>query len=174
MASTGNRDFSMIKTEDLEIMLASGSSAYTKDDLESIRTELARRQGKVPEEGEVTLSTEKLLKKGKAFLSFEGRINRLRFILYLLTLFVITAFLQVVARYWEGFLVPAVAEMVQVFVVIVAISLWIRRLHDMDNSPWWSLIIFIPFINFFAGCWLMFAYGTEGPNRFGPDPLAKG
>ena len=51
----------------------------------------------------------------------------------------------------------------------VAVS--IRRLHDIDRSGWWVLIIFtligiIPII-----VWACMK-GTPGPNRFGEDPLA--
>jgi len=51
----------------------------------------------------------------------------------------------------------------------VAVS--IRRLHDIDRSGWWLLIIFtlvgiIPLI-----IWAC-TKGTAGPNRFGEDPLA--
>jgi uncharacterized membrane protein YhaH (DUF805 family) len=46
-----------------------------------------------------------------------------------------------------------------------------RRLHDGNRSGWWQLIAFtviglIPLIY-----WLI-KKGTEGPNRFGEDPVA--
>ncbi len=45
-----------------------------------------------------------------------------------------------------------------------------RRLHDIDRSGWWALIVLIPFI---GGLILLYWYvqpGTPGPNRFG-DPV---
>ncbi len=48
----------------------------------------------------------------------------------------------------------------------------IRRLHDLDRTGWWFLLIFIPIIGVI---WLIIwdcMRGTVGPNRFGPDPLA--
>jgi uncharacterized membrane protein YhaH (DUF805 family) len=46
-----------------------------------------------------------------------------------------------------------------------------RRFHDMDRSGWWQLIVFIPIVGIIVMLiWLAFR-GTEGPNRFGPDPL---
>jgi uncharacterized membrane protein YhaH (DUF805 family) len=47
----------------------------------------------------------------------------------------------------------------------------IRRLHDLDRSGWWSLLMLVPLIGWF---WLLFWFctrGTVGSNRFGPDPL---
>ncbi len=62
--------------------------------------------------------------------------------------------------------------------VIGLIALWpslavaAKRWHDRDKSGWWVLISFIPILGFvwtFIECGCM--KGTEGDNRFGPDPL---
>ncbi len=50
----------------------------------------------------------------------------------------------------------------------------IRRFHDLDKSGWWMLLYLIPGIGgliIFIMCLLK---GTQGPNRFGPDPYAPG
>lgn len=47
-----------------------------------------------------------------------------------------------------------------------ALSVWVRRLHDVDWRGWWVLF---PVINVV----LTFFPGTQGENRFGPDPLAQ-
>lgn len=46
-----------------------------------------------------------------------------------------------------------------------------RRLHDRDMSAWWLLVILIPFLGWLFLLVLFILPGTEGPNRFGPDPL---
>ena len=48
-------------------------------------------------------------------------------------------------------------------VLLPAIAVAVRRMHDTDHSGWWILV---PFVNF------VFAVteGTNGPNRFGADP----
>jgi uncharacterized membrane protein YhaH (DUF805 family) len=47
----------------------------------------------------------------------------------------------------------------------------VRRLHDIDRSGWWLLLLFT-----IIGILLLLYWdcvkGTSGPNRFGPDPLA--
>ena len=47
-----------------------------------------------------------------------------------------------------------------------------KRYHDRDRSGWWLLLILIPLL---GPLWLIvvlgFLKGTEGENRFGPDPL---
>ena len=61
---------------------------------------------------------------------------------------------------------------VQIFIIISSTCLVIRRLHDVDRSGWWYLIIFtivgmIPLLIWYC------TKGTEGDNRFGKDPLEQ-
>ncbi len=56
--------------------------------------------------------------------------------------------------------------------IIPGWAIAIRRLHDIDRTGWWVLIGLIPFI---GGILLVIWFatkGTDGPNRFGSDPLA--
>ena len=60
----------------------------------------------------------------------------------------------------------------QIFIIIASTCLVIRRLHDVDKSGWWYLIIFtiigmIPLLIWYC------SKGTDGDNRFGKDPLEK-
>jgi len=53
--------------------------------------------------------------------------------------------------------------------LIPAFAVLARRLHDTDKSAWWMLLLIIPL----AGIILLvfsFLKGTDGENRFGPDP----
>ena len=47
-----------------------------------------------------------------------------------------------------------------------------RRLHDRDMSAWWLLLMLIPVVGALILLVIYALPGTEGPNRFGPDPLA--
>src|SRR5438045_1974944 len=57
-------------------------------------------------------------------------------------------------------------------VIFMGIIVQIKRWHDLDKSGWWTLINFIPIV---GGLWTLFECGslkgTDGENRFGPDPL---
>ncbi len=46
-----------------------------------------------------------------------------------------------------------------------------RRLHDRNMSAWWLLLWIIPYIGWLALVIIFCLRGTQGPNRFGPDPL---
>ena len=55
---------------------------------------------------------------------------------------------------------------------IPSLAVTVRRLHDLDKSGWWLLIILVPFIGAIVLLVFMCIEGTRGANRFGPDPLA--
>lgn len=59
-----------------------------------------------------------------------------------------------------------------IFIIISSTCLVIRRLHDVNKSGWWYLIIFtiigmIPLLIWYC------SKGTDGDNRFGKDPLEQ-
>ena len=56
--------------------------------------------------------------------------------------------------------------------IIPNIAVAIRRLHDLDRTGWWILLGFIPLIGWNILLIWYVTKGTDGPNRFGPDPLA--
>lgn len=60
-----------------------------------------------------------------------------------------------------------------VFAMLLVISLKIfqiiLRLHDINKSGWYSLLIFVPILNLISLA-LFFVDGTIGGNKYGPDP----
>lgn len=58
------------------------------------------------------------------------------------------------------------------FMLVAIFSLIARRLHDINKSGWWYLLVFtiigmIPLLYWFV------QKGDEADNRFGSDPLAE-
>lgn len=51
------------------------------------------------------------------------------------------------------------------------ISLTVRRWHDLNRSGWWTVALFIPWVDLVVGLYLIFAPGTSGANDYGEDPL---
>jgi uncharacterized membrane protein YhaH (DUF805 family) len=56
-------------------------------------------------------------------------------------------------------------------VFIPTISVSVRRLHDINRTGWWRLLVFTGIGDLLLLIWDC-TKGTDGPNRFGPDPLA--
>ena len=62
---------------------------------------------------------------------------------------------------------------ITLFTLIPAISVGVRRLHDTNRSGFFLLISFIPFIGGLILLFFLIPEGTNGKNRFGPNPLKK-
>ncbi len=56
--------------------------------------------------------------------------------------------------------------------LLPSIAVYVRRPHDLDKSGWWILIGIIPLVGIIILIVWFASKGTEGDNRFGPDPLA--
>jgi len=128
------------------------------------------------------------------YLSFEGRANRQPFWLGLLALVIVQWIVMFIVAMLLGVsLMPSVdpniapeaaasmmmSAMIPIWIVSLlflypALAVYTKRWHDRDKSGWWTLIIFVPFI---GALWFLiecgFLRGTDGPNRFGNDPLGN-
>ena len=110
------------------------------------------------------------------YFNFKGRLNRKRYILRAMLLGFIQAIINNIVI---ALMHPKTPE--EIFGLLLVASLpitgigymlAIRRLHDVDRSGWWLLIGFIPIVNLWLLYLIVFKKGTDGSNRFGPDPLA--
>ncbi|MDH3910563.1 MAG: DUF805 domain-containing protein [Rhodospirillales bacterium] len=124
---------------------------------------------------------ERKVSLGYVWFSFEGRISRSTYWLwYFLPVLVISiAFSFVDAITGTFFYIAPEVPLGIINTAVSIILLWpmiaagAKRLHDRDQSGWFQLIYLVPIVNLiwwfiFLGC----LKGTDGANRFGPDPLA--
>jgi uncharacterized membrane protein YhaH (DUF805 family) len=56
--------------------------------------------------------------------------------------------------------------------LLPSLAVGVRRLHDLDRTGWWLLLWFTVIGIIVLIVWFCIR-GTQGPNRFGPDPLAN-
>lgn len=66
----------------------------------------------------------------------------------------------------------AVTSLIDLVFFLPGLALAVRRLHDLDRSGWWFLLVLIPVVGLIILIVWACTKGTEGPNRFGPDRLA--
>ncbi len=60
---------------------------------------------------------------------------------------------------------------VSLALLIPALAVSVRRLHDTDRSGWWMLLAIIPVVGLVVVVFFLLK-GTNDSNRFGPDPYA--
>jgi uncharacterized membrane protein YhaH (DUF805 family) len=105
---------------------------------------------------------------------FQGRAARSEYWLFFLWVFILGFIAGVVDRLAFSGGAPSLFGPCALFVtfanLIPNLSLSFRRLHDTNRSAWWLLIALIPLI----GALVLFVFtllrGTQGENRFGPEP----
>jgi uncharacterized membrane protein YhaH (DUF805 family) len=103
----------------------------------------------------------------KLWFSLKGRVNRRP---YFFTSLLVAAISESRKLVPDGFLIiylPLIAV-----TLYVAVALGIKRCHDRNRTGWFMLVNFIPLICLWPLVELVFLKGTEGPNEYGPDPLA--
>ncbi|MGZ3254759.1 MAG: DUF805 domain-containing protein [Burkholderiaceae bacterium] len=109
--------------------------------------------------------------------SVHGRIGRLRYLAYtwavtMVMMIVFGILTAVVVGVSGGNKGIAMVMMGLTYIPIIAVSLIMakRRFNDLNSSGWLSLLMIVPFVNFFVALYLIFGSGTQGVNDYGPKP----
>jgi uncharacterized membrane protein YhaH (DUF805 family) len=107
----------------------------------------------------------------KKYAVFGGRARRREYWMFTLINIIIVVLLGMI----EGVLgistgQSILATIYSLAVLLPAIAVGVRRLHDTDRSGWWMLIGLVPILG--ALVLLIFAVqdSQPGQNRFGPNP----
>lgn len=110
-----------------------------------------------------------------------GRLNRLRYFKYQVILILVAA-LASMAFVFVGRILTGTTDSVLITVPTGTLSfaasvghvmLDVRRLHDLNKSGWFWLLLFVPLINIIFMFYMWLAPGTAGYNNYGEDPLAN-
>jgi uncharacterized membrane protein YhaH (DUF805 family) len=110
----------------------------------------------------------------RKYVDFTGRARRAEYwwfvLFYCLLVGALTAVdvTMMINAQIGGSLLSSLASLA-LFLPTLAVA--VRRLHDTDRTGWWVLIGLIPLIGWIIYLVFMCQRGTEGPNRFGQDPL---
>ena len=106
----------------------------------------------------------------KIFFDFSGRARRKEYWIFS----IISAIISVILGFVDGFIgFNLLTGLYGLFVLIPEISLQFRRLHDIDKSAWWLLLLFVPVIGAIVILVFAFLPGTAGPNKYGIDPKSE-
>lgn len=105
----------------------------------------------------------------KQYVDFSGRASRMEFWMFALFNFLISLVLAIVDfTLGLGFLQPLYA----LAVLLPALAVSVRRLHDTGRAGWWLLLILIPLIGPIILIVFWVQDSNPGDNAFGPNPKA--
>lgn len=111
------------------------------------------------------------------FFTSKGRLNRKSYIYRSIFLSLVLCVVQGVLTFAANtigaleLLFAVVAFGFSLFGFVSNIMMGVHRLHDLDLSGWWMLLMLVPLVNFFFALYMLFFKGTDGPNQYGEDPL---
>ena len=94
------------------------------------------------------------------YINFEGRASRSEYWWFALLGFGLS-------------FIPVIGWILRLVILLPSLAVQVRRLHDMNRSAWWLLLLIPPITIVGVIVLLIMSIfpGTPGPNRYGPDPL---
>lgn len=105
----------------------------------------------------------------KQYVDFNGRASRTEFWMFALFNFLISLVLAIIdVVVGLGFLQPIYA----LAVLLPALAVSVRRLHDTGRAGWWLLLILLPLIGPIILIVFWVQDSNPGDNAFGPNPKA--
>jgi uncharacterized membrane protein YhaH (DUF805 family) len=109
------------------------------------------------------------------YVNFSSRAARSEYwfwALFFALVYLVTAIIDVLIMSAGNGGIGVLSGLAALALFLPSLAVTIRRLHDLDRSGWWVFLGFVPLV---GGIILLIWYcskGTDGSNRFGPDPLA--
>ena len=123
--------------------------------------------------------TEAITSGFRNYVGFTGRAARSEYwywVLFAVLISIASKVIDIVVFPRMG--VSPVYTLVVLALILPGWAVTVRRLHDLDLSGWWFLLVFTGFGAFVLIGWFCLRGRPDpatdrGPNRFGPDPLAS-
>jgi uncharacterized membrane protein YhaH (DUF805 family) len=102
--------------------------------------------------------------------TFEGRMGRLKYATANLVTMAILYIPLIMMLQRPTFGRVALFALVALALTLFGMRLAVLRCHDCDKSGWWSLLLWVPTVNFIVTLVLVLAPGTDGRNEYGEEP----
>lgn len=127
---------------------------------------------------------DQMLQPLRKYADFNGRARRSEYWLFFLFLFIVQILARLLSWFVGGdlerapFGSPASAIIALayigfcLYILVPALAVSFRRLHDTGRTAWWLLLGLIPIVGQIVLLIFTVLDGTPGDNRFGPDPKA--
>lgn len=113
----------------------------------------------------------------RKYATFSGRSRRKEYWLFVLFVIVVSLVLSgidaAIGTYSTSAGTGLLSGIFSLAVLVPSIAVLLRRLHDIDRSGWWALLLLVPLVG--GLILLIFALfdSTPGENRFGANPKGE-
>ena len=107
------------------------------------------------------------------YFNFSARAQRSAYwywVLFTVLASIVAKFIDIAA--FPYMQISPVSGLTQAVLLVPGLSVGVRRLHDTDRTGWWMFLLLLPLIGPIVLIVWFCGAGTNGANRFGPDPLA--
>jgi uncharacterized membrane protein YhaH (DUF805 family) len=112
---------------------------------------------------------------------FSGRASRSEYWWWILFVVIVSIVSQIIdgavvapalgfQAFEEGAGQP-LSVLVSLALLLPGLGVAVRRLHDIDRSGWWFLLILVPIVGFLILLYWFVQPGTKGDNQYGEAPL---
>jgi len=108
------------------------------------------------------------------YVGFEGRAARSEYwywVLFIVLLSIVAFLIDMTVFGFNTTGVNPISSIVSLATLLPNVAVSVRRLHDIDRSGWWVLLVLIPLIGGIVLLVWACMRGTVGMNRFGSDPI---
>lgn len=109
------------------------------------------------------------------YVNFKGRATRSEYWWWVLFQIIVLAIPYTLligeAASGQAGIGTALYYLIALALFLPSLGLSFRRLHDTNRSAWWLLISLIPLVGGIILLVWVILKGTDGPNKYGPDPL---
>jgi uncharacterized membrane protein YhaH (DUF805 family) len=107
------------------------------------------------------------------YVTFAGRAARSEYWYWTLFAILVGAAAAILdAAFFPGLHTGPIHSLASLALFLPGLSVSVRRLHDLDSTGWWLLIVLTGIGLILLLIWFCLR-GTAGPNRYGPDPLGS-
>lgn len=106
------------------------------------------------------------------YMDFNGRAPRSEYWYFGLAYTIVYIMVSIVGGLISQMASIVLTSLMCLGVLLPALAVGVRRLHDVNKSGWWLLIALIPLIGSLILLYFFVQKGTDGPNQYGADPLA--
>lgn len=107
------------------------------------------------------------------FARFSGRASRAEYWYFFLAVLLLNVVLTLLGLVFSesvlGDLIELLSSVFLLFVLIPSVSIGVRRLHDVNKSGWWYLLILVPLLGPLVLLYWAIQVGDAGSNAYG-DP----